>query len=613
MPDRPPGRAGERRAAAIAGVEVFVATIPGGGRMSARHLEQYHKKDYELGWRVPVKFSDGKLRQIHILADGGFPYTAPRIAVAKGPGVLAWPHLERDGLLCILPTCAAVSSEDPVRVVEYVLGEACRLIEECIGGTNADDFREEFLSYWVMAVNEGASAYTSLLEPRGPGRRFTAWHGKRARFVGEDEESLRRWLSRWSAGACKGQDYKLHDGVLIWLPEPLMPAEYPRTAADVRGLAWHHSPEAADVLEELVASGADEIDVLLGANTSNGTCFAAAILHPPHQSGGPRRMGNPLVAGFRPGHVPRDLLVGRYLSGGTKVTRATVERADHHWIHGRDQDPRQERLRCMRVAHLGCGSVGGPLAQLLAQAGVGHRLLVDREILEWPNVGRHELGAQSVGCSKASELAREIEEAFPHLGDVVSKRELVGHAAKSLMDELASYDLIICTMGDWAAENFLNEIQQQTDDFPPILYGWVEPHAAAAHAVFVPRGGACLRCGTNDKGHPHLRATDWPKGGDEFQAPACGAVFTPYGPAELCWAHALLSETAIKILIGELREAAYHRIWIGLRDRVETAGGVWAAKWIAEMGDPGSGGMVVERPWPALASCPVCACQARAA
>ena len=91
------------------------------------------------------------------------------------------------------------------------------------------------------------------------------------------------------------------------------------------------------------------------------------------------------------------------------MTKATVERADHLWIHGRDQDLRQEHLRQARVAILGCGSVGGPLVRLLAQAGVGNFLLVDPGTMDWPNVGRHEMGADSVSRFKAPELARLIE------------------------------------------------------------------------------------------------------------------------------------------------------------------------------------------------------------
>ena len=129
------------------------------------------------------------------------------------------------------------------------------------------------------------------------------------------------------------------------------------------------------MLEELSASAATEIDVVLGTDTSNGVCFAALRLCPSCQAG--KRTEDFLAKGFRQGHVPRNLLIDRYLSGGVKVTKSRVDRADHSWIHGRDRDPRQEKLRYVHVAVLGCGSLGGPLARLLAQAGVGNLLLVD--------------------------------------------------------------------------------------------------------------------------------------------------------------------------------------------------------------------------------------------
>ena len=257
------------------------------------------------------------------------------------------------------------------------------------------------------------------------------------------------------------------------------------------------------------------------------------------------------------------------------------------------------------MAVLGCGSLGGGLAKLLAQAGIGNLLLVDPDTLDWPNVGRHSLGADSVCDYKAKRLEQEIIKAYPHLGDISSQCKRVGPEARSLMGEVISCDLIVSTMGNWAAENFLNDVQQDRADFPPIIYGWVEANAVAAHAVLMPKGEACLRCGVNDKGRPHLEVTEWPNGGDSLQAPACGAIFTPYGPAELCWAHALLAETVIEAVINGPKSPV-HRIWIGRRSHVDIAGGKWTLKWVEEVGDPGAGGITIERPWPASKSCPVC-------
>ena len=188
----------------------------------------------------------------------------------------------------------------------------------------------------------------------------------------------------------------------------------------------------------------------------------------------------------------------------------------------------------------------------------------------------------------------------------------VGPDATDLVEELATCDLIVSTMGNWAAENFLNDLQQHRTGFPPILYGWVEPNAAAAHAVLIPRGGACFRCGVDDKGRPDLRVTSWAKGRRVLQEPACGALFTPYGPTELCWAHALLAENVVNALMAEAH-SAMHRAWIGPRSRIDAGGGTWSEKWVTDVGDPGGGGITVERAWPASANCPVCGRQVHAA
>ena len=58
-------------------------------------LDRYRSRGYGLGWRIPVDFSDGACRDLHALADGDFPYTPLRIAVADPPDILTWPHLER--------------------------------------------------------------------------------------------------------------------------------------------------------------------------------------------------------------------------------------------------------------------------------------------------------------------------------------------------------------------------------------------------------------------------------------------------------------------------------------------------------------------------------------
>lgn len=306
MPEWAPAGSYSRRTAAIAQVDRFVGDYLMGERLHSLALEQYGRKRFEIGWRISVSFSD-RVRELHVLADGDFPYAPPRIALADGPAVLTWPHIESDGLLCLLPPDAAVSNEYPDRVAKEVLGDAVRLIEECVNGCGEDYFRDEFLSYWEMVADVDAIRFISLIEPRGPSRRVFIWRSRDLNVVGDNIGALRKWLSR-RYGATDGLGRRFDDGVLLWLPDPLLPVDYPRTAADVRALARERSWEALSVLEELAASKAGAIDVLLGAPTSNGTCFGAVRIH----SAGRKAT---LEAGFRPGRAPRGIVVSRYLAG----------------------------------------------------------------------------------------------------------------------------------------------------------------------------------------------------------------------------------------------------------------------------------------------------------
>lgn len=601
----------DRRDLALTQMDEYVAGISGDGRLPPETLDRYSDQGYTVGWQVSPKFSDGACRQLHILVNGDFPYTPPRIAVADGPETLAWPHLEEGGLLCVLPPNTSVSSRSPVSVTTRILGQACRLIEDTLRGSNVEDFRQEFLSYWGIAA-DGPLRFISTLEPTSQSRRIAVWCGRKVNVVGDSAAALRSWLNRWGADPGENRKYALRDGILVWLPKPPIPVEYPATPADVRELAKQHWPEVEEAFQDLVMPGVQEINLVLGARTAHGSCFFALVVSLPQHPSGSKHSCDPLVRGFRLGHIPKSLLVTRFFAGATKAAKCIVERADHSWIHGRDQDRRQSRLRRVRVAVLGCGSLGGSVARSLAQSGVGNLLLVDPETLDWPNIGRHALGAQSVLQPKAQALAREIEAAYPHLTGIRYSNKRFGMEHGSLLDELFECDLIVSTMGNWAAESFLNDCQQSTDGFPPIVYGWLEPHAAAAHVVVVPMYGACLRCGFDDKGRPNVTVTEWPAGGESLQEPACGAVYTPYGPAALCWAHALIAETTINALMSQPK-GGHHYIWIGRRQRIVEGGGSWASTWVAQMGDPGCGGITVDRPWSQSASCPVCMPQINAA
>ena len=590
----------ERRSAAIDAISALVLER-GGGRLSRSAVKHYADGKFDVAWRLWVDDLPSSRYELHLLVDEDFPHSAPRVAI---PGIdpLSWPHVEKDGLLCLLPPDAAVSVEEPANVALEVLADAYSLIQESAQGRNVDDFRQEFQSYWEIDADRNADLVVSIVEPVGPSREICFSRRQRRIFAGDSKDSLIAWMRNRGFQARDG-DEAVDAGMLLWLPEPLLPAEYPSTAADVRMLAQQHSDVGWQVLADLAVRTPARVLVLLGADTLHGACFGAISLRRAQRSGfgAPRE---PLSKGFRPGRLSRPLSLDRYLAQTSKVQRHVVERADHQWVHGRDRDPRQSVLRKASVAVLGCGSLGGAVARLLAQAGIGNFLLVDPAFMAWRNIGRHTLAASSVAKNKADALAEEVKRDYPHLASIRSSPSRVGPAACHLVEELEHCDLILSTMGDWGGESFLNELQCSNMALPPIVFAWLEDRALAAHAVVIRRSSACLRCGVDHRG-PALRAIDWPNEASVLQTPACGATFSPYGPAELCWAHALVAETAIDTLLDPSAVVG-HRMWLARTERVHEARGCWSPSIIREVGDVGRGGFTVDRQWPASPTCPVC-------
>lgn len=138
---------------------------------------------------------------------------------------------------------------------------------------------------------------------------------------------------------------------------------------------------------------------------------------------------------------------------------------------------------------MGCGTVGGYLADLLAKAGAGtgggKLTLVDFELLMPQNVGRHRLGLpyslkdKAFGVCKMLQidspgievrpLAVDVRDA--HLGDIDLLIDATGEEA----------------LGHWLAAKYVSST--------PMLSVWIEGPGTAIRALLKkPGDGACYRC-----------------------------------------------------------------------------------------------------------------------
>lgn len=564
----------------------------------------YRQRKFERGWRIGMACSDGITRQIDLLVSRNFPAGYPRTALVDSPGQLVWPHVEHDGVLCLLPIMAEVDAEDPGAVALNLIGRSARLIEELLKGDIIErDFREEFLTYWFYARDIGTKV-TSLINPAGPSREVRVWRGHDMVIVGETQEQLSRWLANRFGKLPGKKVYHSEAGAFLWLPQPPLPSEYPQTGADLMALAAHAGESDAALLARVAGSLQKDVLVLIGAEGRGGPGIVAvsttAARRTPSRDG---KVEQPLLKGFTPKGMPATIAASRIYSAAL-VRKGEVSRADPAWIHGRGKDSRSPLLLAKKITMIGCGSVGSSVATRLVRAGVGTSHLVDLEDFDWPNLGRHELGAESVGKNKALELAARFQKDFPHL--TIKGHDVGAHAlVNGFEDMLAQSDLIIAMTGSWDAEGALNRWHVVDGRKIPIVYGWTESRAAAGHAVTIATGGGCLRCGVGGTGIPRFQACQWPAGAATMEEPACGNHFTPYGAVELGFVVDLIADAALRALLDPPAQSR-HDIWLAPTDRLAASSGSWSDA-IAEFGDQTSaGGRIVSRDWPTT-DCPACA------
>lgn len=538
------------------------------------------------GWHFALSVASEQLA-LRILLEEDFPHSEPRIGFAVPPAFPSYPHVEPDGLICVLTANDLINPDDPVGVTRHVLGGAADILEQGLSGANVDDFRREFATYWRPVAHE--KSILSLLDPSGPSRPVAIWPGQTRTIVAENETALRAWMQNRVGKNKSLPRSRAHEGLLIWLDRPLLPSEYPASPEALHAIAV--AAGAGDTFDKAIARSHGQLVILLGADTGDGTCFAGITLR-----GTARGQRRGRQKGFRPGKQPPAL--ARIAAMAGEVRWSPVGRADAWWIHGRDANPDISDLQMARVGLIGCGSLGSPVARLLGQAGVGTICLVDPESLDWENISRHALGAASMHGNKAEELAADLGRAFPH-------GRFIGHPQRwqRCVAALSKCDLVISTIGNSADENLLN-LLRLSDGGPPTIYGWSEPHGVAGHAVVIGPGAGCFRCGLDGLGEARGRVSEW-SGSTLRRVPACGAHFQPYGAAAIMSVAAMVTDLTLDVLLGRA-VSGDHRIVAAPRTVVEAAGGTWSAAWAATAGADDAGGRMRNFRWMPDPGCSAC-------
>ncbi|MGA2689124.1 MAG: E2/UBC family protein, partial [Candidatus Korobacteraceae bacterium] len=291
----------------ISDADSFLLQECGARRLPDSEAQSVEGRDLVAGWQLVVQTPAAR-RRLNVCVDQQFPFSLPHFFLLDRPPLLTWPHVEKDGLLCLLSRSAVAKFRQPADVIGELLRDAYRLICDCESGTNQPDFRTEFYSYWNRGLSTEEEKLRSLLVARGPSRLVRIWRGETRSVVGESEAQILNWLRNLRGN--KPQFDSTDAACLLWIKEPLLPGEYPNTAADLYRIAGSVSG-GTELLERFAKFGSSPFYFLIGAESGNGPCLAGVRAYKPVSKDVRGRMRDRTNNGFRPGKVPTKLQTQR--------------------------------------------------------------------------------------------------------------------------------------------------------------------------------------------------------------------------------------------------------------------------------------------------------------
>ncbi len=197
----------------------------------------------------------------------------------------------------------------------------------------------------------------------------------------------------------------------------------------------------------------------------------------------------------------------------------------------------QRRLRQSTALILGCGALGSAAADMLARAGIGRLLIVDRDFIELTNLQRQVLfDEQDVtdGIPKAEAAKRKLA----RINSEVQVTAVVDDINHRNIEELAAgADILVDGLDNFETRYLANDLAVKT--CTPYLYGGAVATVGMAYAILPhkdkTKSTACLRCLFEEAPAPGSVAT-------------CGTAGV-LGPAVSIIANFQVTE-ALKILTG---------------------------------------------------------------
>lgn len=216
-------------------------------------------------------------------------------------------------------------------------------------------------------------------------------------------------------------------------------------------------------------------------------------------------------------------------------------------------------LQKKKVLLVGCGSVGGYIADQLASCGLGNLMLVDSDTISIENIYRHYLSIDYLNWEKTTGLQFKIATKYPWINIKPVKRCLLNLRDVSILN---SFDLVIIAIGSPTKERIFHDYCIKNNVETAIINTWTEGYGVGGHAALdIPEQKGCLRCAYVDNKNlcrGLVSNLNFLKPNQDLtrNLSGCGNAFLPYSNLSAIQTASIATDLALKFLQGKVKDSS---------------------------------------------------------
>lgn len=454
----------------------------------------------------------------------------PAVVLVKVPEALKpiAPHIDSSGGICYLSRQSiALNIFDPVGQMLGCLNRAEKVLGQLLRNELVDDLAEEFFAYW------GSDNFHCYFDFRvGSSQNLQAIVDLKCIrdaivvFVTDNVE--RTYAKSETLGYQVGPVTHPVERIFTRAePRPLQHHWPPKTLGDLVQWQSLRDSRTARKIFERVAQAAEKGATYLTVMIESPKFFYAFLVFLRLEGGRPTKVE----------------LRKKSVLFSSSVVPLRGWRIDERYLIGRNV-PGMKTLEHKKIVVVGCGTIGGYLADMLVKAGAGagegELELVDSDILSAANLGRHRLGFPSIGHNKADALRDELSRSMPD----ARIRSLPMDVRKA---NLSRADLIIDATGEQTVSDYLASRHTGTTQ----LNVWIEGPGVAVRALIRRNAQeACIQCLTLlvRQGECATTVEEMPK---VYAGQGCESEYVPFPASVSMQAACLASEMVMDWVAGK--------------------------------------------------------------